>query len=105
MDTITESTSDEGLEADRATLRQSLDQIATDVGTALRESGLSYSVHVRVPNSGDSLATLVTSVDPPDDERDKVIMIFLKIIGDRLGEIGLRSRHRRLHNEWCRRDL
>lgn len=86
------TTSNESLEADRATLRQSLNDLATEVGTALREAGLSYPVYVSVPNSGDLLATIITSFDPPHDEWAKVVEIFSKIIGERVGGGGLRSR-------------
>jgi hypothetical protein len=77
--------SDDRLEAGRECIRASLDEIVTDLRTALRDSGLSYSVDVRVPHSGDSIATLVTPADPPQDDWDKVVAIFLTIIGDRLG--------------------
>jgi len=84
--------SPEKLEAVRMILRQSLDQIAADVGIALREAGLSYPVYMTVPNSGDALAMIITSIDPPTDDWEKVVAIFSKIIGDRLGAGGLRSR-------------
>jgi hypothetical protein len=91
MDTIKES-SPERLEAHRTIIRQSLDEMAADVGTALREVGLDYPVYVSVPYSGDALATIITSVDPSDDDWEKVVAIFSKIIGDRIDGIGLRSR-------------
>ena len=105
MDTINESSTDDRLEAGRAILRESLDQISADVRTALRDVGLSYPVHVRVQNSGDALATLITSADAPQSEWEKATMIFLEIIGDRLGGVKLRSRDRKLSHECRRRDL
>jgi hypothetical protein len=99
------NTSNESLGAGRTTLRQSLDQIEADVRTALRDAGLSYPVHVRVPHSGDSLATMITSVDPPKDDWEKAIEIFLKVIRDHLGEVRLRSRDRKFRHECRRRDL
>jgi len=92
MDTTKDSTTNERLEAKRAILRRSLDQIAADVGIAMREAGLSYPVFMSVPNSGDALGMIITSVDPPNDDWDKVVAIFSKIIEDRLGAGGLRSR-------------
>ena len=97
--------SPEKLEAVRMILRQSLDQIAADVGIALREAGLSYPVYMTVPNSGDALATLITSANPPQGDWEKATMIFLEIIGGHLGEVKLRSRDRKLSHDWCRRDL
>jgi hypothetical protein len=97
--------SNDALEPDRVILRQSLDQIVADVGTAMHDADLNQPVHVRVRNSGDALATIATSADPPQDDWEKVIAIFLKVIGDRLGEIGLRSRDRKIRHEWRRRDL
>ena len=102
MDTINESSADEALEADRVILRQTLDQIAADVGTALRGAALDFPIYVTVPHSGDALATLMTSADPQGNDWEKATTIFLKIIADRLGEIGLRSRNRKLRRE-CRR--
>jgi len=84
--------SPERLEADRTIIRQSLNQIAAEVGVALRGAGLGYPVYMSVPNSGDALGMIITPVDPSDDDWKKVVAIFSKIIGDRLGEIGVRSR-------------
>ena len=81
MDTINESSTDDRLEAGRAILRESLDQISADVRTALRDVGLSYPVYVRVPHSGNALATIITSADPPNDDWGKVATIFLEVIG------------------------
>ena len=92
MDAANKSSITERLEAGRAIIRQSLDQIAADVGVALREAGLNYPVYFTVPYSGDALASILTSVDPPLDDWEKAVAIFSKIIGERLGGVGLRSR-------------
>jgi|HubBroStandDraft_4_1064222.scaffolds.fasta_scaffold926207_1 hypothetical protein len=105
MDDHSNKPTDDRLEAGRAILRESLDQIVADVRTALRDVGLSYPVHVRVQNSGDALATLITSANPPQGDWEKATMIFLEIIGGHLGEVKLRSRDRKLSHDWCRRDL
>jgi hypothetical protein len=88
----TNKLSPERLEAHRAIIRQFLDETATKLGTALREAALVYPVFVTVPHSGDALATIITSVDPPNDDWDKVVAIFSKIIEDRLGAGELRTR-------------
>ena len=92
MNTTKESSTDKKLESERATLRQSLDEMATGLGTALHEAGLNYPVYFTVPHSGDALATIITSVDPPLGDWEKVVRIFSKLIEERLGASGLRSR-------------
>jgi hypothetical protein len=89
---LTNKLSPERLEAHRAIIRQFLDEIAAAFGTALREAGLDYPAYFSVPFSGDALATIITSVDPPNDDWDRVVAIFSKIIEDRLGAGGLRTR-------------
>ena len=92
MDTTKELSANDRTEADRKIIRQSLNEIANDVGIALRDAGLAHPLYLAVPNSGDALATIITPVDPPSDDWEKVVTIFSKIIGGRLGEIKLRSR-------------
>ena len=53
-------------DAQREIIRQSLDEIATEVGTALRDAQLDFPVFLTVPNSGDSLATMASPLDPSD---------------------------------------
>jgi hypothetical protein len=96
MDDHSNKSTDDRLEAGRAILRESLDQIEADIETTMRDSDLRYPVRVRVPHSGDALATMVTSVDPPHDDWEKAIEIFLEIIRGHLGEVRLRSRDRKL---------
>ena len=48
----------------REIIQQSLDEIAAEVGTALREAHLDFPVFLTVPNSGNSLATMATPLDP-----------------------------------------
>ncbi len=93
MDTINELSPAERHEAARAIIRQSLDEMATEFGAALRDAALVYPVFVTVPHSGDALATIASPVDPPNDDWEKIVEIFTKIIGDHLGCDGLRSRN------------
>jgi hypothetical protein len=92
MDAANELSITGRLESARAILRQFLDEIAAEVGIALCDAGLSYPVYMSVPNSGDALGMIITSADPPDDDWEKVVAIFSKIIGGRLGSGGLRTR-------------
>jgi hypothetical protein len=53
-------------DAQRAVIRQSLDEIATEVGTALRDAHLDFSVFITVPNSRDSVVRMACPLDPPN---------------------------------------
>jgi hypothetical protein len=92
MDTIKESSTVEKLEAEREIIRQSLDEITADFGSALRDAGLNYPLFLTVPNSGDALAGFATPVDPSDDDVSHMGVILCQIIGKKLGGILLRSR-------------
>jgi hypothetical protein len=50
------------LDARRDIIKLALDEIATKIGMVMREEGL----HFPVRNSGDSLATIATTLDPSD---------------------------------------
>ena len=54
-------------DAQREIIRQSLDEIAAEVGTALRDAHLDFPVFLTVPNSGESLATMACPLDPSDE--------------------------------------
>ena len=51
-------------EAQREIIRLALDELASEVGTALHDACLDFPVYVAIPNSGDSLATIATPLDP-----------------------------------------
>jgi hypothetical protein len=61
------STDDEP-EAQRAVLRLTLDEIASEAGTDLRDASLDFPVYLTVSNSGKSLATMACPLDPSDTE-------------------------------------
>jgi hypothetical protein len=92
MDKQSDTSTDERLEAEREIVRQSLNEIAADFGSALRDVGLDYPVFLTVPRSGDALAGFATPVDPPDDDVSHMGVILCQIIGKRLGGVLLRSR-------------
>jgi hypothetical protein len=77
---------------DREIIRQNLNEIAAEVATALREASLNYPVYFAIPNSGDSVVTFATPLDPPDSEWSQVVMIIREILSQKLGGIPLRSR-------------
>ena len=76
----------------REIIQQSLDEIAAEVGIALREARLDFPVFLTVPNSGDSLATMASPLDPSDGDWSHASAIVCRIIGRRLGDVRLRGR-------------
>ena len=84
--------SDDRLSSQRRIIRQSLSEIANDVGMMLRDAGLTCPVFLTVPNSGNSLATVATSIDPPDEDWSRVIAIVSQIVEERVGTGKLGSR-------------
>ena len=62
-DPLTEDT----LDAHRDIIRQSINEIANDIGMAMRDVGLTFPLYITVRNSGDSLVTIATPLDPSDD--------------------------------------
>ena len=79
-------------EAQREIIKLALDEIAAEVGTALREAHLDFPVFLTVPNSGDSLATMACPLDPSDGDWSHASAIVCRIIGQRLGDVRLRGR-------------
>ena len=79
-------------DAQREIIRLALDEIASEVGTALREAYLDFPVFLTVPNSGESLATMACPLDPSDSDWSRASAIVCRIIGQRLGEAQLRGR-------------
>ena len=67
-----DSSTDDELDAQRDIIRKSLDEIANDIGMAMRDVGLTFPVYITVRNSGDALVTIATPLDPSDEEWQKV---------------------------------
>jgi hypothetical protein len=83
---------DDALEAQRSIIRQSLDQIAADVGTALLEANLTFPIGLTTPSSGRAFLTIVTQNDPSDEEWAKASEIVRRIVSKKLDGIELSSR-------------
>ena len=79
-------------DAQREVIRQSINEIAAQVATALRDAHLDFPVFLTVPNSGDSLATMACPLDPSDGDWSHASAIVCRIIGQRLGDAPLRGR-------------
>ena len=76
----------------RETMCQSLNVITNDIGTALRDAGLTFPIFLTVPTSGHALATIATPLDPSDQDWEQAKIIVNRIIEKRLGCGKLRSR-------------
>jgi hypothetical protein len=87
-----ELTDDDELETQKSIIQQSLDEIASELGLAMRDANLDYPVGLTVPISGAALITMVTPDDPSDDEWSHITAIVRQIVAKRLGGIRLRSR-------------
>ena len=61
-----ELTNDGQLETQRSIIRQSLDDIANEVGIAMRGVNMNYPIGLAVPTSRAALITMVTPVDHSD---------------------------------------
>jgi hypothetical protein len=57
---------DDRLDIQRKIIRASLNEIANDVGMIMRDEGLRFPVYITVRNSGDSLATIATTLYPTE---------------------------------------
>jgi hypothetical protein len=79
------------IETLRSIIRESLDEIANDIGAAMRDAHLSFPVGLTTPNSGSSIVTMVTPVDPSDDDWSQATGIVRHIVSKKLGGINLRS--------------
>jgi hypothetical protein len=86
MDDIDPQTaSDDGLDAQRDIIRQSLDAITNDIGVAMRDVGLTFRLYITVRNSGDALVTIATPFDPSDEEWQQASAIVCRTLEERVG--------------------
>jgi hypothetical protein len=82
----------ETLEAQRSIIRQSLEEIAADLGTALLKANLTFPIGLTTPSSGYALVTIVTQNDPSDEEWAQASEIVRHIVSTKLNGIALCSR-------------
>ena len=80
------------LGADRSIVRQSIEEILSEIEHATRDAGLYYAIGLTVPYSGDAVATVLTTDDPPDADWSHVTGIVCDILSRKLGDMRLRSR-------------
>ena len=92
LDNFYTTSTDNRLDAQRDIIRESLNEIAADIGMAMRDEGLHFPVYITVRHSGDLLATIATPLDPSDDDWSRAAAIVCEIIGKKVGGGRLRSR-------------
>ena len=96
MDTIEhedDPSTDDTLDAQRDIIRQSINEIANDIGMAMRDVGLTFPVYITVRNSGDALVTIATPLDPSDaDWQQRIRAIVCRTLEERVGCGRLRGR-------------
>jgi hypothetical protein len=82
----------ERLDAHRDIIRQSLDVITSDIGMAMRDVDLTFPVYITVRNSGDTLVTIATPLDPSDADWQQATAIVCRTLEERVGCDRLRGR-------------
>ena len=93
MPQIVEPTStDDGIDAQRSIIRESLDEIATEVGTTLLSANLRFPIGITTPSSGNAIVTIVTPLDPSEDDWAHAGAIVRQIVSKKLGGISLQNR-------------
>jgi hypothetical protein len=81
------------LDAQRETIRKSLNEITNDIGMAVRHAGLGHiPVYITFPHMGDALATLATPLDPSDEVWSGILQIAYRVIQEKTGCGKLRDR-------------
>ena len=93
MDTVNQHPEvDDKLDAQRDIIRQSINEIANDIGMAMRDVGLTFPVYITVRNSGDALVTIATPLDPSDPDWQQASAIVCRTLEERVGCDRLRGR-------------
>jgi hypothetical protein len=76
---------DDRLDAQRDIIRQSTNEIANDIGMAMRDVGLTFPLYITLRNSGDALVTIATPLDPPDTDWRQASAIVCRTLEERVG--------------------
>jgi hypothetical protein len=92
LDDLDTASIDDKLVAQRDIISESLNDLAADIGMAMRDAHLDFPVYLTVPNSGQSIAMIATPLDLSDSDWSHASAIVCRIIGQRLGDVRLRGR-------------
>jgi hypothetical protein len=82
---------DDRTESKREIIRQSLNEISIEIRKGLRDADLSCPVYICVPSSGYAIVSMITPLDPPDQDWCRIGDVIREIISERLDGIKLRS--------------
>jgi hypothetical protein len=85
------STTDDKVEAKRKIIRKSIDEIAVEVASAMKDANLHSPVNIVVPTRH-SLVTIAGACDLLPDEWSRMSEIVRQVLEQRLGGTGLRGR-------------
>jgi len=86
-----ETSTGDGTEAKREIIRQSLSEISIEISKGLRDADLRYPVYICVPSSGYAIVSMMTPLDPSDQDWCRIGDIIREIISERLDGTELRS--------------
>ena len=86
------TSTDDEIDAKRSIVRESLDEIAAEMGIAMRDANLRFPIGITTPSSGHAIVTIVTPLDPSDDDWAHTCAIVRQIVSEKLGGISMRSR-------------
>jgi hypothetical protein len=89
---LPESSVESRIESKREIIRDCLNEIIVVVESRLRAAGLSSTIFLTVPNSGASIVTMATPLDPSDDLWAHIVEIVCETVSERLGGLKLRTK-------------
>ena len=73
------------LDTQRDIIRKSINEIANDIGMKMRDVGLTFPLYITVRNSGNSLVTIMTPLDPSDADWQRAREIVCGTLEERIG--------------------
>jgi len=73
------------LDAQRAILTESIDNISREIGIALKDTDLHFPGYISVRTDGNSLATFATPLDPSDTDWDHATTLVCQVLGRWVG--------------------
>jgi hypothetical protein len=62
-----------------------LPEIATDIKTAMEGAGLHIPIFFTIPRAGEALVTVITTIDPSDEDWNAACKIVCGIVENRIG--------------------
>ena len=82
---------DDSIEAKREIVRQSLDEIGVEITKELRDADLNYPVYLVIPGSGNAVVSMMTPLDPCDEDWCRLSDIVREVLSEYLDGMRLQS--------------